>query len=263
MMGNRKKTPNSFARFMHLSQVRVVILLVVIAGLILLTIPTPPKVISDLGLALLSTGLISLVYEVMLRKSFLNEMKEQISESLASEFEVIKRIKNAGIEDIQENFSASEIAQSFSTASEVKIMQTWIPDLITLLQPLKKASIKGCSVKILLLDPTSPFAEARGKDLGYSNPTEPATSIRNDLAEIDRFCRNEGITNIEVRLHNTIPSMSIHSYDDISYIGFYLNRTPAVSSPQFIINNRDESYLSKIANHHFFTVWESSKEHKI
>jgi hypothetical protein len=58
----------------------------------------------------------------MLRESFLNEMKEQISESLASEFEVIKRIKNAGIEDIHETFSTSEIAQAFSTASEVKIL---------------------------------------------------------------------------------------------------------------------------------------------
>jgi hypothetical protein len=264
MVGNRKQISNSyFARFMHLSQVRVVILFVVTVGVIFLAIPTPPKVIRDLGLALVTTGLISLIYEVMLRESFLNEMKEQLAESLASEFEVIKRIDKAGIIDIHETFPTSEVARAFSTASEVKIMQTWIPDLITLLRPLKQASMQGCTIKILLLDPSSPLAEARGKELGYSDPKTASDSIKNNLAEIVRFCRAEGIAgNIEVRLHSTIPSMSVHSYNDISYIGFYLNRIPAIQSPQFVVKGHS-SYLSVIANRHFSNVWADAVSYPI
>lgn len=168
--------PKRRASYIHLSQARFVILLVLFVGVVFLAIPSSPKVVKDIGLALITTGAISLVYEIMLRESFLSEMKEQLAESLASEFEVLNRIDDAGIVDVYQTFPTTEVANAFSKASEVRIMQTWIPDLITLLRPLKQASINGCVVKVLLLDPSSYLAEARGRELGYSDPKTASDS---------------------------------------------------------------------------------------
>jgi hypothetical protein len=105
------------------------------------------------------------------------------------------------------------------------------------------------------LNPDSYLAEARGRELGYPETKVVSDSIRNNLAEISRFCNEEGIVNsLEVRLHETIPSVCIHSYDDMMYVGFYLSRVPAIQNPQIVIKG-NTSFFSVALNQHFSKIW--------
>lgn len=245
----------------HLSEARFILLVVLFVGLTFLAVPSFPRWIRDLGIALMTTGVLSLFYDIMLRNSFLDEMREQLAKSLASEFSVLNRISEAGIINVFQTFPTSEVANAFRTASEIRIMQTWIPDLVTLLEPLKYASKKGCRVKILLLDPDCDLADARGRDLGYPDTRVVTNKIKDNLHEISRFCQVEKINgNFEVRLHDTTPSVCIHSYDDTSIVGLYLNKTPAIQNPQFVTQGTN-SYFSTAIDEHFSRVWSSAKKY--
>ncbi len=243
----------------HTAQARFVILLVLFAGFVLRSIPGLPTFATEIGIALLTSGVISLVYEIMLRESFLSEMKAQLADSLSSEFEVLKRIDGAGITDVYRSLPTSDISKRFSTASRVRIMQTWMPDLLTFLGSLKEACSNGCVVQLLLLDPDSSLADVRGRDLGYPDPQMVSENTKSNLMEIRRFCLQEEMEDaFEIRLHNTIPSISLYSYDDIILIGFYLNKTPAIQNPQIEIRD-SSSYFANIINQHYSRIWEASK----
>jgi hypothetical protein len=256
----KKRNPVRYTK--HLSEARFTLLLVLFVGLVFIAVPSSPPGIRELGIALMTTGVLSLFYDIMLRNSFLDEMREQLAKSLASEFSILNRIDEAGLIDIYQTFPTSEVANAFRTASEIRIMQTWIPDLVTMLKPLKYASTQGCNVMILLLDPNSDLAHVRAKDLGYSDTRIVSDKIRDNLHEIARFCQTEEITlNFEVRLHDTTPSVCIHSYDDISVVGFYLNKTPAIQNPQFITRG-NTSYFSIAIHEHFSRVWATAKKYE-
>lgn len=259
-MAPPKKNLKSVRYTKHLSEARLILLLVLFVGLIFLSVPSLPRWIKDLGIALMTTGVLSLFYDIMLRNSFLDEMRAQLAKSLASEFSVLNRIDEAGIIDIYQTFPTSEVADAFKTASEIRIMQTWIPDLVTLLKPLKYACSQGCSVMILLLDPNCDLAQVRGRDLGYSDTRIVSDKIKDNLNEIARFCQVEGTTlNFEVRLHDTMPSVCIHAYDDISIVGFYLNKTAAIQNPQFVTRGKTSHFAFAI-HEHWARVWDNAKK---
>jgi hypothetical protein len=254
---------NRRANVRHTAQARFVILFVLFAGFVLRSIPGLPVFASEISIALLTSGVISLVYEIMLRESFLSEMKDQRADSLSSEFEVLKRIDSAGIIDVYRSFPSSDMAERFLAASKVRIMQTWIPDLVTFLGSLRESCTKGCVVELLLLDPDSSLAEVRGQDLGYPDPQMVSENTKSNLMEIRRFCLQEGIGHqFQIRLYNTIPSISLYSYDDIIFIGFYLNKTPAIQNPQIEIRE-NSSYFADVINKHYSRIWESAKPFNI
>jgi hypothetical protein len=266
-----------FARLIYRSKVKLVMLLTVIIGVIFLAIPTPPKFIRDLGLALVSTGLVSIIYELAVRESLLEDIKAQLAElidsfrryveeymeekfaELAAKSERNSRLERAGFVDVREELSTSELEKAFANASKVEILQTWVHDF-TLLRRLQP----NCSIKILLLDPESSLVELRSKALGFPDKTAVISNIQINLEEIKRFYREDARTKnieVEVRLYNAIPPGAIHAWTDIKskettvYLGHYLHGVRAIHTKIFVLQG--ESAKDWLNN--FYMVWDNSK----
>src|SRR3954468_1324229 len=72
-------------------------LAIMLAGMALMAAPAlgdsaALRILAHLGMFLAPTGLITLIYEVALRRSFLAEVREQLSASLASHFHAAERL---------------------------------------------------------------------------------------------------------------------------------------------------------------------------
>jgi hypothetical protein len=265
------------ARLIYRSKVKLVMLFTVTIGVIFLAVPTPPKFISDLGLAFVSTGLISIIYELAVRESLLENVKAQLAElidpfrnyveeyikgefaELAKKSERSNRLEGAGIIDVRKGLSTSELEEAFANASKVEIWQTWVHDLYTLLRRLQP----GCCINILLLDPESYLVKLRSKALGFPDETAVISSIQINIEEIKRFYREDARTKnirIEVRLYNTIPPGAIHAWTDIKreettvYLGHYLHRRRAIHTKIHVLQG--ESAQDWLDN--FYIVWDES-----
>lgn len=129
--------------------------------------------IRDLGIALVPVGLIALVYEIFLRRNFLTEMRNEFSEAFYFHFESFDQITKAGLVRIHKTFPTNNVAEAFSTTNKIRILQTWIPDVVSLFGHLERNREKlkeniNFEIKILMLELDSEFAKVRSKELGFS-----------------------------------------------------------------------------------------------
>lgn len=142
----------------------------------------------------------------------------------------------------------------------VKILQTWMGNFIPLEDSISTAISNGCQIQILLLNPSSPQAQARGKDMRYSDSQEVSYLINSNLSQLARiYSSKEHPNNIEVRLYNATPIMTLYWYDDICFLGVYWRNRPAIQGPQFEIHNDSNQYLIAAITAHFSDLWESSE----
>lgn len=109
-------------------------------------------------------------------------------------------------------------------------------------------------VRILLIDPKSPYTEQRDKE-----EEELPGSIRGSAK---RFLREtEGVRNettgrpFQVRLYTCLPSVNIFRVDDEIFWGPYFIHAPSRNSPTFVVRRGGLLYGRLIS--HFDTIWSS------
>jgi hypothetical protein len=108
-------------------------------------------------------------------------------------------------------------------------------------------------VRILLIDPNSPFAAQRDRE-----EDELSGSIRRSVKRFLRETagiRNETAGNpFEVRLYTCLPSVNIFRVDDEMFWGPYFVHEQSRNAPTFIVRRGGELYgcLAK----HFDAIWE-------
>lgn len=110
-------------------------------------------------------------------------------------------------------------------------------------------------VRILLIDPNSPYTEQRDRE-----EEEIPGSIR---ASAKRFLREtEGIRNqttkhpFKVRLYTCLPSVNIFRVDDEIFWGPYFIHAPSRNSPTFVV--RRGGLLYGRLTSHFDTIWSTA-----
>ena len=252
-----------FFKIARWSKAGIVFLLISIVGCGLIFFAGSYHFSRDLGIALVPVGLIALAYELFLRQEFLGEMKLELSESLASHFDQFDRLRRAGVHDVVDTFPTTEVAKQMGGAENIRIVQTWIPDIITLLKPIVSALKRGAKARIVLLDPDSELASYRAKSLRYMDGTMASNNIRANLAEISRAAHVANVADrLEVRLFDALPIACIHAYDNEAVVGFFWQGIPAISGPQLVISRADSPLMATL-DEHFENLWNDSRPYQL
>lgn len=95
---------SSYYNIINRYKVIIISLATTLLGIILLIITTQihpdniwAEILKTLGTIFVPSGLLSLVYEYSLRKTFLEEMREQLISTFETKFDTLKHIENLGI----------------------------------------------------------------------------------------------------------------------------------------------------------------------
>jgi hypothetical protein len=178
--------------------------------------------------------------------------------------EVIERhdaYQDSGLIAAHPNLPNDTVVAGISGAAQlVRILQTWMGNFITLEEAICEAVTKGCKVQILLLDPKSDQAKARSKDIKYTSSDAVSEAIGSNLGQLARVFQNvKQSPDLEVRLYDATPIMTLYWYDDICYMGLYWRNRSAIQGPQLQIYFTGKSYLGDIIKSHFEDLWKSSE----
>jgi uncharacterized protein DUF5919 len=221
-------------------------------------------VIGHLAAVLIATGIIGVIYEVSLRRIFFKEVSAELQSQLNPLSNLLRmRLSGAGI-NVHPNLVDQNPAQLFDRASSrIRILQTWMGNYIEIESSLKAAATRGCKVEILLLNPKSPLAEARSRDLG-----EPEDYVgRGIVSNIERLiglCKRnlELASNIKLVLYDATPIMTLYWYDETCYLGLYWREGNAIAKPQLEIDIR-YSYFGEEVENHFSSLWNDKQSRTI
>lgn len=254
----------------QLTNYRVVVVgytLFVVGG-ILLALPefvafSGADVLQVFGAALVPTGLISLINEHFLRRSVIDEVTEKFEGFLADHMDTLFE-RRGNTADLFQECPTQDIALSLSGArKEVVLLNNWIPNFDGLHRGIRDALSRGARVRILMMNPKSPYIEKRGRELGLEDPWLLGSYIDLDLASMNDFFRDSrGAGSVEVRLFDEMPPIPVYASEDEMYIGWFFKGKRAVTCPVVKIRG-NASPLFKEIMATFEWLWDrhSTKEY--
>lgn len=222
------------------------------------------------GTVFLTTGLIGIFTQFVIRRGFVQEMKSRLTETLNERFDFLEELRLAGINGSYSMLPTDTLAKTIPNAKRVRILQTWTGNIHAIRESLRLAADNGCDVRILLLEPESPLAHIRGKDMGISESQYASSQIRGDLEILQHL--HEGKDGkkfidsgkIKVRLYKTFPGVSLYQIDNVTYMGLYLRNKSSISSPGLTIDSRvanvDSPFFAEALEDHFDAIWEDARD---
>jgi len=236
----------------------------VIGVLLAILVRARSEVISDLllniGATLVATSLLAYLYQRLGTKS-LNEQFREIQQSL----EIVKNSLELGIVKIWKD--RRDIRNSiWNEFTEDARHEVWLHGVAeygfacdeAFHQVVADGTARGCTYKILLLDPDSPFA-------GYWDDKDKTGVVPSKIrAAIQRYQQmiqhNRGKPgNIELRVYDEAPSVSIVRADEEMLLTLYL---PFASGDHVLtlqIRNTPGGLFMRYLNH-FSRIWHTAKE---
>jgi hypothetical protein len=231
----------------------IIALLLLLVGLFFVIFPHiadleiwKKDVAREVGVVLLTTGLISFIYELALRGSFIQEVEMLLRSH--------SELGNQGVIGIRTHLSTDILNEKFSGArKDIFILQTWIGNLIPIRESIVNATKRGCAVKILLLDPASPHAEFRGKEYGNTHKDFVGQQVDTTLTELRAAKDRINLSNLEIRLYDGTPIFTVYAADDEMFVGFYWRHLAATVGPQLDIQS--DSLLGQQVHRHFDDLW--------
>jgi hypothetical protein len=188
----------------------------------------------------------------------------QLSKEIAPEFAGLHRLHTAGLIDVHGQMSSDLEANLGKAAREIRILQTWIPNFPALETYLEKALARVNRIRILLLNPSSRFAQLRSQEIGFSRLELVEEYIEGNIQDLTKFCQeNPGAADkLDLRLYDGTPVLSLYASDDTYVLGLFWRGTRAVQGPQFVIEGADSFIANNVANH-FEDIWNSGTAYSI
>ena len=175
----------------------------------------------------------------------------------------------SGIVAVHNGLDYHLLVEHMHGASEIAILNTWIPELNLLADALVDALTRGTSVSILMLYPDSEIARLRTQSLESSTRARFAedrvqSGVRHCLevlAAIARSVDDDSRRRLRVRLYHSLPSIAVYGVDDRAFVSVFLHGQLAVKSVQLEIHGR-ESTMGALAFGEMETLWEHGQEFK-
>jgi transcriptional regulator with XRE-family HTH domain len=160
----------------------------------------------------------------------------------------------AGIVSVHPDFPDDLFEKRIAEAKElVRIHTTWLPDPRRYKRAFLRASERNVPIQVLLLEPDSPHAIQRARDLDPTrNEHFVSQHIESNLHDFERLFY-EGVK-VEVRVYNSLPSIEQYTCDDHTFIGFFIHGERSDLAPQLEIAGRD-TVLSRFIKEEFDRVW--------
>ena len=144
-----------------------------------------------------------------------------------------------GVERIHRAFPFEEFRSRLPNAKSVRILNTFIPNIADIRRPLLAALESGCSLEVIMLNPTSKATLTRADTLAATDPSRPFNIAGNILDSYDEL---KGILRqlpsqidrnvLKVWLCWEIPSISIYQVDEYMLSGLFWYGRLAVEGPQ-------------------------------
>lgn len=207
-----------------------------------------------LGVALMPTGLVSLVNEYFLKNDLLRGLRKELEIFLEENLEGVYAALSRRAMVCDTNPTAA-ICQAFSNANEeILLLNNWIPDFDGLKQGLSEALSRNVKVRILMISPESPFAVARAREIGMSQPDQVAGFLQVELDNICDFLRRNEALSAEVRVFDKMPAMPSYATETEIFIGWYFKGKRAVSCPSVHVRGR-RTALRKEFVRNFDELW--------
>lgn len=169
----------------------------------------------------------------------------------------------SGIVNYAESGQAPKIKNLLINAKKtIRVCKTWIPELEALKAGLKDALGDGSDkeVRILCLDPDSPLAVQRSRDLKFPE-SYSGNQIRTRLWELFDFCRNERfLDRVSIKTYTNLPSVSTYGADDRLLVGWYWNHQLSFEGPVLEVHGAT-SDLSQNVEKNFDAMWETASDY--
>jgi hypothetical protein len=182
---------------------------------------------------------------------------------MSQELYTTSRFRTAGLIDVHDVLSTDLESRFAKAKASIRILQTWIPDAAGVERQFHEAISNGATLRILLLNPDSPHAATRNKEVGLPDGVV-ANQINANLADLAKFCQDypECAQSIQVRLYDGSSVFSLYASDDTYVLGLFWRKRKAIQGPQFVIEGKD-SYIARAIDEHFEVLWSSAQEYPI
>jgi hypothetical protein len=216
------------------------------------------NVMQVLGVALVPTGMISLVNEYFLRRDVVGQMSSLFDDFLVGHMDDLVRASQS-LGTIYDANPTVRVCEAFAKAEqEILLFNGWIPDFEGLQHGLRSAIQRNVSVKVLLLNPDSSLTASRAAEIGINKPEEQHFYTSIDLDSMVRFFEQAGGHQcVEIRLFDELPVAPVYATEDEMYIGWFYKARRAVAGPVVRVNGASAP-LYAVMKESFFKVWDSA-----
>lgn len=226
-------------------------------------------IINNVSITIFTIGLISMIYELNLRKRFMDSIKLEFESIIQNNMpERYSRLKQSGIVDGFQDLDFAKIRKRISEAEDCDIAfyKMWISNFDDIERALENAiEFRNCNVKILLLDPkANETLKTRALALGDErNPEMMAKQIETNISLINginkRLEKKNVKGRIELKVHNSfIPCSMIIVGSEIS-LGLYLRNKLSTQGIHIRFAGKTRSHPQALLKH-FKEEWIRAKD---
>lgn len=258
-----KKIENRWQRLIPRPQVALGGSIIIAVGLVLyfaIMSPDYEAVFSTLGITMVSTGFVAIIYDTILYRSMSEELRGELRQTISE----LHSVTESGIRDVIEGTEIfSELYKSQGELTgPIDILQTWTPNLVHILTRCGESILAGEEVRILLVEPFSISSTRRTDDLlRQQNVCE---RVQRAPAEIRRAKEvllrgKEGNFNVRLRHYQSSPAFAYYRHGNLAWIGLYWFGHQADDGPTIAIDTNTPSALTQFLTDHFEDVWGKSK----
>ena len=161
---------------------------------------------------------------------------------------------------VYQRFPTEIFCRYINYGHEIRILNTWIPNLDHFIELFITALQQDVHLRILLLYPRSFIAELRNEALEVSPHPLLRESVQRGVDDnltvlqyIARHLNERQRKQLQVRLYHSLPSVSIYQVDQFCLMGIYFHGHLAINSPQSEVNMN--SFFGKRLDGEFNTLW--------
>jgi hypothetical protein len=172
-----------------------------------------------------------------------------------------------GIVRVHPNLDYHLLLDRMGRASEIVLLNTWIPGIDIIADALADALARGTAVSVLMLDPDSEIARLRSRALQevaqqrfHQERVQPGVRhCLEVLAATARMVAPEHARNLRVGLYRSLPSMCVYGIDETSFVSYFVHGRLAVKSLQIEVCGRD-SVLGRLVTDETAALWSIADE---
>jgi hypothetical protein len=162
-----------------------------------------------------------------------------------------------GVSQVYQSFPTDLFCQLLQTGQEIRILNTWAPNLHEFKDLFTVAIQRQARIRILLLNPLSLVANLRNDAIKAAGDYSVQRGVDENFAtlrEIYNYLNMQQRNRLEVRLYNSLPSISIYQVDQLCFMGIYFHGELAIRMPQLVFDMT--SFLGKQSDDEFNKLWE-------
>jgi predicted transcriptional regulator len=145
----------------------------------------------------------------------------------------------------------------------IRILHTFIDDPHQYEEAFVSATNNGSEIQLLFLNPDSPYAKQRSRDVWPKNSLNPpddqfvSKQIIYSINVLHSMVEEHKMKNLEVRLYDSLPSVALYVTDDQIMLGFFLIRTKTDSATMMSVSGN--TFFTKDLLDEFENRWANAK----